>query len=169
MISANTLWILIFALLALYLVARWVRSRSAPQDEPGEQVRYLIRSGTNAAAEQLGAVPSGLVVTRYYFRQTNLETGPADLVDFYDELHIDLRDPESMQTWQNTIHVATPRGLDRMMAEEHWESVIGGELLIVRKYNLQTILQGAVDHLQEIYEAQVKMLGPGARPSEPVG
>ena len=28
-----------------------------------------------------------------------------------------------------------------MMVEEHWESVIGGELLIVRKYDLKTILK----------------------------
>jgi hypothetical protein len=168
-ISANTLWIVIFALVVLYVVARWVRARTATEPEQNEQVRYLIRSGTHAAVPELTPSASGLVVSRYYFRETDVESGPADPADFYDELFIDLRDAESAQTWQNSLHVATPRGLDRMMAEEGWDSVIGGELLIVRKYDLQTILRGATDHLQEIYEAQVKIMGAGARPPEKVG
>ena len=169
MISASTLWIVIFALVVLYVVARWVRSRTATEAEQSEQVRYLIRSGTNAAVPELATSSTSLVVSRYYFRQTDIDTGPADPTDFYDELFIDLRDSGSSQTWQNSLHVATPRGLDRMMAEEHWDSVIGGELLIVRRYDLQTILQGAADHLQEIYETQVKLLGAGAKPPEQVG
>jgi hypothetical protein len=168
LIPANTLWVLVLAILVLYIVARWVRSHTVTEEEhPNEQVRYLIRSGTVSGGEQLGA-RSGLVVSRYYFRQTDVAAGPPDPADFYDELFIDLRDPDSQQTWQNSIHVATPRGLDRMMAEEHWDTVIGGELLIVRKYEVDKILQGAIDHLQEIYEVRVQLMGRRAEPPERV-
>lgn len=161
MIPANTLWIAILAIVAAYLLARWLRSRRSNEADQGEQVRYLIRSSDASAAEHLGAT-SGLVVRRYYFRNTELETGPADPADFYDELFVDLEDPDSAQKWQNSIHVATPRGIDRVMAEEHWDSVIGGELLILRKYDLDTILKAAIEHLEEIYEVQVQIMGRGA-------
>lgn len=161
MISANTLWIAILAVVAAYLLARLLRSRRTDDSAEGEQVKYLIRSSESSAAEHLGA-SAGLVVKRYYFRNTEPAAGPSDTSDFYDELFIDLEDADSAQKWQNSIHVATPRGLDRKMAEEHWDSVIGGELLIVRKYDLTTILDAAVEHLQEIYEVQVELLGRGA-------
>jgi hypothetical protein len=168
MIPANTLWLAIAVIVAVYVIARWVRSKTVTEDEhPSDMEHYLIRSSGAGAAEHLGAKGS-LTVSRYYFRQTSTETGPADPADFYDELFIDLRDDDSGQTWQNSIHVATPRALDRVMVEEHWDSVIGTELLIVRRYDLDTILHGAIDHLQEIYEAQVQLVGKGPS-SEPVG
>ena len=161
MIPANTLWVLVLAIVVLYLVAPWARARTTTDQEQSDQVRYLIRSGSAGAADSLGA-RSSLVVSRYYFRHADADSAPADPSDFYDELFIDLRETDSAQTWQNSIHVATPRGLDRMMIEEHWDSVIGGELLIVRKYDLDTILKAAIEHLQEIYEVQVKLMGRGA-------
>ncbi len=154
----NSLWIAVLAILILYLAARWVRGRTATEQEQSEQVRLLIRSSNAGVRQQLGAA-SELVVSRYYFRNTEIETGPADPADFYDELFVDLKATGSTQNWQNSIHVATPRGLDRVMAEEGWDSVIGTELLIVRKYDLQTILHAAVEHLQEIYEVQVQLTG----------
>lgn len=161
MIPANTLWIAILAIVAAYLLARWLRSRRLNETDQGEQVKYLIRSSDASTAEHLGA-SSGLVVRRYYFRNTEPEAGPPDPADFYDELFVDLEEPESTQKWQNSIHVATPRGIDRMMAEEHWDSVIGGELLILRRYDLDTILKAAIEHLEEIYEVQVQIMGRGA-------
>jgi hypothetical protein len=161
MIPTNTLWVAIFVIVVMYVVARWIRSRTTTEDEQNPQVHLLIRSSDTHAAEHLGA-KGGLVVTRCYFRQTDIETGPSDPSDFYDELFIDLRDADSQQTWQNSIHVATPRALERVMLEEHWDSVIGTELLIVRRYDLDTILHGAIDHLQEIYEAQVQITGKGS-------
>ena len=157
-IHTNTLWIAVLAVVVAYLLARLLRSRKTEESVQGEQVKYLIRSSETSAAEHLGA-DAGLVVKRYYFRNTEAGTVPADPSDFYDELFIDLENPDSAQKWQNSIHVATPRGLERMMEEEHWDSVLGGELLIVRKYDLNTILNAAVEHLQEIYEVQVEILG----------
>jgi hypothetical protein len=160
-VSTTWAWFLLGAIVLLLLLRRYA---FRTQESATEQVRYMIQSsGAPSAAQQLGAT-SGLQVTRYYFRQTDTKGGPDDCETFYDEFFIDLRDPESGQTWQNTIHVATPRGLDRLMAEEHWDSVIGTELLIVRKFDLETILQAAVEHLEEIYEVQLQFAGQGIGP-----
>ncbi len=168
MIPANTLWVIIIAIVVIYLVARWVGSRTITEERvQKDQVRYLIRSSGSKPAGELG-VRGGLLVTRYYFRETDLDTGPPDPADFYDELFIDLRDTGSGQVWQNSIHVATPRALDRVMQAEGWDSIIGTELLIVRRYDLETILNGAVEHLQQIYEVQVQLTGRGPAQAEPM-
>jgi hypothetical protein len=169
-LPGDTLVLSIFGIVVLYLVARWVGRRRAEQgglpDPRNEAVRYLIRSTGANAGEHFGA-SEGLTLTRFSFRDTDAQTGPPDAEDFYDELLIELRDSKSGQTWKNSIHVTTPKGLDRIMAEEQWDSVIGTELLIVRRYELNTILQGAIDHLQEIYEAQVQIAGKGFASGQP--
>jgi len=121
-----------------------------------------VRAPSPAAAE-LAAPATGLIVSRYYFRDTDLETGPADLADFYDELFVELLDPASGQIWKNSMHVATLRGLERMMIAENWDTVIGGELLIIRSYDLLKIMSGATGHLEEIYETTVNILGVGLK------
>ena len=153
--------------MAIYVIARVLRSRppsdmSAPQEHGAH---YLVHSAGSSVAEHLNSPKTDLVVSRYYFRQTEIGKVPADPTDFYDELFIDLQDPVSGQTWQNSIHVATPHALDRVMVEEQWDSVIGTELLIVRRYDLDTILHGAIEHLQELYETQVLLTG--RRPEAP--
>ncbi len=138
---------------------RVLRSRTSVEAGTPDQAHYLVQSASSSVAEQLRSPKTGLEVSRYYFRNAESGSIPADPTDFYDELFIDLRDPGTGQVWQNSIHVATPRALDRVMVEEQWDSVIGTELLIVRRYDLDTILHGAVDHLQELYEAQVSIVG----------
>ncbi len=168
MIPANTLWVIIVAIVMIYLVTRWISSRTTTEEEQQkDQVRYLIRSSGSKPAEELD-VREGLLVTRYYFRDTDLDAGPPDPGDFYDELFIDLRETGSGHVWQNSIHVATPRALDRVMQAEGWDSIIGTELLIVRRYDLQTILNGAVEHLQQLYEVQVQLTGRGPAQAEPM-
>jgi hypothetical protein len=161
MIPANTVWFAVAVIIVVYVIARWVRSQTVTEDEQPDPGHFLVRSRGTPAPESL-RTRGALSVSRYYFRETDLETGPADPADFYDELFIELREADSGQTWQNSIHVATPRALDRVMAEENWDSVIGTELLIVRRYDRETILHGALNHLEELYEAQVKFMGEGS-------
>ena len=187
----SSVWLVVVVVVALYLAARWMRGRSATdieQSEEREQVRLLVRA-VNAPAEEMGdplpvngtlpaaaqqrgpsplaaelaAPTTGLNLSRYYFRDTDLETGPPEADDFYDELFVELKDPESGQVWKNSMHVATPHGLERMMIAEDWDTVIGGELLIVRQYDLRKILNGATGHLEEIYETRVNLLGVGTK------
>jgi hypothetical protein len=160
MIPANTLWVAVFVIVVVYVVARWVRAHTTTEEEEDQAPHYRIRSGPGTK-EPLGPTKGSLAVSRYYFSQTDIETGPPDVADFYDELFVDLRDTDSGQIWQNSMHVATLRGLERVMTEEHWDSVIGTELLIVRRYDRDTILHGAIDHLQEIYEARIQLVGHG--------
>jgi hypothetical protein len=97
-------------------------------------------------------------VVRQYFRDTDAEHGPPDPTVFYDELFIDLRD-NTGQIWHNSMHVATPRGISKAMDDEGWDSVVGTELIIVKRYDLRTIIDAAVHHLDELYETHLKVAG----------
>ena len=172
---SSTIVILVIVGLVLYVASRWMRSRSQTeieQEEARAKVQVLVRTvnprntvrdalaadrsaQAALAAPEPDSAPNGLNLSRYRFRTTTLEAGPLDPEDFYDEIFIDLIDPETGQLWQNSMHVATPRGLERTMRAEQWDTVIGGELLIVLRYDLATILDGAATHLEEIYEAKV--------------
>lgn len=99
-------------------------------------------------------------ITRYYFAHTHADEGPADPDVFYDELFIDLVNSDTGDKFQNHMFVCTPRGLTDEMIKEQWDSVIGTELLIVRRYNIDHILAGARHHLEEIYESTLKV-APG--------
>jgi hypothetical protein len=163
-VSQEGIWVgSILGVLVLVLIVRRIRERR--EERGGEEIRYLIHSASQDTATTLGA-GSGLQVTRYYFRQTDATTGPADPFVFYDELFVDLLDPESNQKFQNSMHVCTPRGLEQAMKEEGWDTVIGTELLIVRRYDLQQILDGALDHLAEIYEVRAQ-IAPNASQRKP--
>jgi hypothetical protein len=154
-VSQEGIWVgVILGGLLLVLIVR--RMRENREEHGGEQVRYLIHSASQDTGATLGA-GSGLQVTRYYFRQTDTATGPPDLAVFYDELFVDLVDPDSNQKFQNSMYVCTPRGLEQAMKDEGWDTVIGTELLIVKRYNLQSILDGALDHLAEIYEVRAQL------------
>ncbi len=153
--SQEGIWVgVILGALLLAMIVRRIRERR--EERGGPEVKYLIHSADASTAATLG-VGSGLQVTRYYFRHTDTATGPADPAVFYDELFVDLLDPESDQQFHNSMHVCTPRGLEQAMKDEGWDTVIGTELLIVRRYDLQGILSGALDHLEEIYEVRAQL------------
>jgi hypothetical protein len=154
-VSQEGIWVgVILGVLLLVLIMRRIRENREQRGD--DEVRYLIHSSNQDTAATLGA-GSGLQVTRYYFRETDTATGPPDPAVFYDELFVDLVDPESNQKFQNSMHVCTPRGLEQAMKDEGWDTVIGTELLIVRRYDLQAILGGALDHLAEIYEVRAQI------------
>lgn len=104
-------------------------------------------------------------ITRYYFAHTDAEQGPTDPDVFYDELFIDLTNTDTGEKFENHMFVCTPRGLTEEMIKEQWDSVVGTELLIARRYNLDAILAGAKHHLEEIYESTLKIAPrrPGKR------
>jgi len=107
-------------------------------------------------------------VTRYYFAKTDVAQGPPDPDVFYDELFVDLTNVDTGEKFNNSMFVCTPRGIAEEMAKEKWDSVVGTELLIVRRYNLDAILAGSKRHLEEIYESTLK-IAPRASGRDYVG
>ena len=101
-------------------------------DEPQEQARLRIRN--------------------HYFRSFDSDTGPPDPECFYDELFVELEDTSSGASWTNSYFVGTPSGIAQVMREEGWDQMFGTDLLIVRRFDRELILQSLLEHLQEQYE-----------------
>lgn len=155
---------LLFIILIIIAVYIFMRRMSASHTVSTEHYRipqpHTIEGDPASVGEATDA--SAYEITRYYFAQTNADEGPSDPDVFYDELFIDLVNSHTGDKFQNRIFVCTPRGLTEEMIKEQWDSVVGTELLIVRRYNIDHILAGARHHLEEIYESTLKV-APGNR------
>lgn len=152
---------IVIVILAVYIV---MRRLSASHSLSAEHYRvpqpHTIEGDPASVGSPVGE--SSYEITRYYFAETNADEGPDDPDVFYDELFIDLVNTNTGDKFQNRMFVCTPRGLTEEMIKEQWDSVVGTELLIVRRYNIEHILAGARHHLEEIYETTLRV-APGNR------
>jgi hypothetical protein len=101
-------------------------------DDPENKIRLRIRS--------------------QYFRSFAFETGPPDPECFYDELFVEVEDSSSGASWTNSYFVGTPTGIAQVMREEGWDEMFGTDLLIVRRFDRELILQSLLEHMKEQYE-----------------
>jgi hypothetical protein len=148
----------VVVIIVIYLV---VRRMSASHTISAENYRppEAPASSTVINAKDVKDSPyrSRYEVTRYYFAHIDAAQGPPDPDVFYDEFFVVLTNVESGEKFNNSMFVSTPRGIAEEMKKEQWDSVVGTELLIVPRYNLDAILAGAKRHLEEIYESTLKI------------
>jgi hypothetical protein len=84
-------------------------------------------------------------ILNYYFSKTDLVRGPDDRDRFYDHLFVEYHDDDSNHRWTSEHLVATPGGLERMMAEQGYKSLYGDGMIIVPRYDLAAIMRAAVE------------------------
>lgn len=153
----------VIVILAIYIVVRRMSSSyavSADNYRPPEPSTVI-----DAQDVEESRYRNQYEVTRYYFEKTDPAQGPPDPDEFYDQFFVDLTNVETGDRFSNSMYVCTPQGLKQEMIKQKWGSVVGTELLIVPRYNLDAILAGAKRHLEEIYESTLK-IAPRARSRE---
>ena len=95
------------------------------------------------------------IVRNYYFTKTDLIRGPADPSSFCDEFFIVLQDPESEHVWTYDYTVATPAGLQQVMASEKFDSLyLAGNVVVVARWDLRMILHTIMDEIMKSYGHQ---------------
>ncbi|HEX7285234.1 MAG TPA: hypothetical protein VF532_03590 [Candidatus Angelobacter sp.] len=102
----------------------------------------------------------------YYFRKTDLQTGPPDPACFCDEFFLHAQDPEShsddfflraqfpesQYVWSYKYLVATPAGLEQVMNEERYASLFfDGPVVVVPRWDLAVILSTVVEEIMKSY------------------
>ncbi|HTC94656.1 MAG TPA: hypothetical protein VK699_14540 [Terriglobales bacterium] len=92
-------------------------------------------------------------VLNYYFRNMDLETGPANPTDFYDDFYIELENPANGHRWTASFWVTTPSGLVRQMQENRTDAIWGTGTLVVKRFDLETILRSALENCAEAHAA----------------
>jgi hypothetical protein len=100
----------------------------------------------------------------YYFRQTDLQTGPADPAAFHDELFVELEDPGSGHRWTARFPVATPAGLARVMDEDRSDFIYDTDTIIIRRYDIALILEAVFEFYAQAH-GNVSHDDAGAKPS----
>ncbi|HLQ50538.1 MAG TPA: hypothetical protein VK129_03515 [Terriglobales bacterium] len=93
-------------------------------------------------------------ILNYYFQHTNLETGPADPTDFYDEFSVELENPADGHRWTSSYWVTTPAGLTHQMNENHEDTIWGHGTLVVKRFDLATILRSVLEGYAEAHAAE---------------
>jgi len=89
------------------------------------------------------------IIRNYYFRSTDLATGPADPANFHDEFCLELEDSDTGAQWTDSFPVATPAGLDSALQSDKADKVWVGRMLIIRRYDLALILRSALERYAE--------------------
>lgn len=104
------------------------------------------------AADQPAEDQPRLRIRSHYFRSFDSEVGPPDPECFYDELFLELENPESGDAWTSSYFVGTPSGIGQAMREEAWDEMFGADLLIVRRFDRELILRSLLERINEQYE-----------------
>lgn len=88
----------------------------------------------------------------YYFEKIDLKTGPADPTSFYDDFYVMARDIESGNPGFYKYLVATPAGLQAVMASEHLPALyIDDQTVIVPRWDVPLILETVIKQIMKAY------------------
>jgi len=168
--DAVKIGILVGAFAGVYGLSRWAsrqtesvppspelpsEPRRPPELEP-RQWSKVVQIDTSSQFAQTETIDEeGLRPVRIlnvYFSRFDIIPGPPDPSSFADELFVDLYDENSGHKWTSSYFVTTPRGLDQMLEEEHWQYAYADQTFFVRRYDAKVIRQMIVEHLMGTQE-----------------
>jgi hypothetical protein len=150
--SLGTLVLVVGGVGLLVLLRRLSRPVDAATLEP-PKMPILPFPATSKATDQ-----PRLRIRNHYFRSFDSDTGPPEPECFYDELFLEIENPGSGDAWTQSYFVGTPSGIAQVMREEGWDEMFGTDLLIVRRFDRELILQSLRQRINEQYE-----IAPGTR------
>lgn len=81
----------------------------------------------------------------YYFKETDLVSGPADPYNFVDEFSAEFENRDDGHKGTATYTVATPQGLSSLLARDGYRYVLGDGMIIIPRYDLATVLRAILD------------------------
>ncbi len=91
-------------------------------------------------------------ILNMYFARFDIVPGPLDPTSFADEIFVDLYDEKEGHKWTSSYFVTTPRGLEQMLEDEHWQYAFADQTFFVRRYDAKLIRQMIVEHLVSTLE-----------------
>ena len=127
-----------------------------PVPKVGRELRFPfdIRELESELEEKYGLDFFRPKILNYYFQHTDLETGPADPTDFYDEFFVELENPKDGHRWTSSYWVTTPAGLTHQMNENHEDTIWGHGTLVVKRFDLGTILRSILESYAEAHATE---------------
>jgi hypothetical protein len=88
----------------------------------------------------------------YYFGKTDLKSGPPDPTNFYDDFYVMTRDIESNYERHYKYLVATPTGLQSVLASKRLPALyIEDQTVIVPRWDVPLILETVIKQIMKTY------------------
>jgi hypothetical protein len=88
----------------------------------------------------------------YYFEKTDLKSGPPDPTNFYDDFYVMTRDIESNYERHYKYLVATPTGLQSVLASKRVPALyVEDQTVIVPRWDVPLILETVIKQIMKTY------------------
>ncbi|MCI0402555.1 MAG: hypothetical protein L0212_03425 [Acidobacteria bacterium] len=105
------------------------------------------------------------IVLNYFFREADLIAGPRNPEDFYDEFFVECEHPETGYRWRTSFYVTTPKGIERVMTEDRTDYLFGDTTIVVRHFDLKTILRAVMESFAEANDPRLREARNGPPPA----
>jgi len=164
--DAIKIGILVSAFVAIYGLSRWASRHSEsfppspeikpepakvlPLEPPREwpkvvPINVRPQFARTEVVDESALLPVRIV--KLYFSRFDVSPGPPDPAAFADEVFVELYDENSGYQWTNSYFVATPRGIQQMLEDEHWQYAFADQSFFVRRYDAKVIRDMIVEQL----------------------
>ena len=98
-------------------------------------------------------VSNMLEIKNYAFIEIDHVKGPADPLDFYDVLYVDVAESSSDWLTNYSFLVCTPKGIEGYMKDRAFSYLFGRDHLIVLRFDLSLILEAVRSNLHNIWSS----------------
>jgi hypothetical protein len=161
--SRMSVLIMLLCAAGLYVFARWASSlgdqdpSDVTRQEPAIPVPPSSAFLPPHAREALASFPPDpslgrIRITKFFFGKLDPIPGPPDPDVFADELIVELYDPDSGHTWEQSYFVASPLGLREILRDKSWKYLYAAEMLVLPRYDLEEIRRAVVSGIVDSNE-----------------
>jgi hypothetical protein len=159
---------IVAAAVFLFLIARRIggggETIAAPAEsmlQPAPEIEAAVESASEAAGpdpdqpdyepppseDAPGPPPRNIRIVQWNFAKFDIASGPPDRNAFADDLHMQLFDPSTGRRWMQTYFVATPGGLQKMLADNRWNYMLVPQMWILDRYDLNELRAAMLEEL----------------------
>lgn len=163
--SGAKLLVVLAAMIALFVVARWISARAESSAHDPTLIQHetpSVRPTVLQAQDDPTPDPNApvhpemdfgpVVLTKLYFSGFDAIGGPADPLSFVDDVTVEVYFKQSGSLFENTYTIATPTGLGQLLREKQWDILYSPEIFVVNRYDLKLIRETIMEHLVDVSE-----------------
>jgi|ERR1700694_384926 len=89
-------------------------------------------------------------IKNYYFIEIDLNKGPADPVNFYEDFRVDVGEAGSDSVTNYSFFVCTPKGIEDTMKELKADYLMERNLLIVPRFDMELVLHAIRERIDKL-------------------
>jgi hypothetical protein len=151
--DGQKLAIFVVAIVALYVLARWISSRTGSSQiyQPPQVLEpppMPVETSVAPLPPERSAPIETVTLDDIWFDNFDVKVGPPDPKRFCSEMTATVHIPGYYERkWDTTVPVATPEGIRDKIQREKWTTLYMPDLIVVDHYDLKEICDALIDHI----------------------